>query len=261
RVIWQVSEDAALAAHVFTSNSFANEYLAKCDLGVQPFHPKPPGCSELGYFERDVPGAATTGNYLFVAKAGDPVLADLSGDRSQLASVQTYRFVVYIPVHGPNQTVDLARWVSVKIARLNDIERVTDPVKRTLLGQALYDEGVSIAWEPGRPIATGLRVINPSGSLSAFTPGTRVPGEPDQVRPAMFTPSRMALAQNGTLSSIPVPAFAIAGGGFPGGFEVKVDGNASGRMILVRLVVTSRLFDGNRSALVFTRTMSNRGTM
>lgn len=263
RVSRVVSDDASIASHVFTTTGEAAEYLARCDLaGMVPFQPRAPTATERGYFTKDTATSATTGNFLFLAKACAPFRADLSGDRTVIATVGSYRLVLYMPVVTPGRSLDLARWVSHKVARLNDIQRVLDPVRRTLLGQKLYDEGFRFAWEPGRPIATGLQLITAAGGLLLPGVDDKVPGEQGELRPALLQVSRMALAANGALPSIQVPAFAIAqGGGFPGGFEVKVDGTGAGRMILVRLVVVGTIFDGSRNALAFTRTMSNRGTM
>lgn len=262
RVVRQMSDDAAFASHVFTSTGLASDYLAKCDLaGLSLFSPMPPTPTEKGYFDKDTAGSHATGNYLFMAKLGDPFLADLVGDRSQIVSVGTYRLVLHALVSTPDQTVDVARWVSKKLARLNDIERVTSPVQQAVLCQKLYDEGFRFAWEPGRPPATGLRSILPGGTLQALGDTERVGYENSELRPAIFKLRRMSIATNGMLPNVAVPAFAIAQGQFPGGFEVKVDGNALGRMILLRLVVVGTIFDGGHNVVVFSRTMSNRGTM
>jgi hypothetical protein len=261
RVIRQVSEDAAFAVHVFTASGDAAGYLAKCDLrGLTPFCPTPPTTTERGYFEKDVAGSPTTGNFLFVGCALDPFLTDLAGDRTDIASVTVYRLLLYLPVTRSG-SLDLARWASQKVARLNDVERVSDPVKRTLLLQRLYDAGFRCAWEPGRMVAGGLREISSSGSLSAFSGTDRIAQEPAESRAGMLHGSRMEVARNDSLPNVPVPGFAIANGGFPGGFEVKIDGNASGRMVLVRLVITNKTFDGSRNALAFTRTVANRGSL
>jgi len=262
RIVRQMSDDATFASHVFTTSGYAAAYLAKCDLaGLSLFNPAPPVATEKGYFEKDVAGTPTTGNYLFMAKAGEPFVADLSGDRSRIVSVDTFRFVLHAPVNLGGQSVDVARWVSQRVARLADIERVSSSVERTVLGQKLYDKGFRFAWEAGRPTGTGLMAIAASGSLYTPLPSERIPYDRAELRPAMLKLQRMALATNGMLPNVAVPAYAIAQGGFPGGFEVKVDGNALGRMILVRLVVVGAVLDGSRNTVVFSRTMSNRGTM
>ncbi|MEZ5963861.1 MAG: hypothetical protein R3F56_08460 [Planctomycetota bacterium] len=262
RVVRQMSDDAAFASHVFTTAGFASAYLAKCDLtGLTLFNPVAPTATEKGYFEKDVAGSPATGNFLLMAKAAEPFLADLVGDRSQIVSATTYRLLLYGLVSQPDQNIDVARWVSQKLARLNDIERITSPVSRTVLCQKLYDKGFRFAWEPGRAVAAGLMAITASGSLRPLNPTERIPGENAELRSAMLKLQRMSVARNGTLPTVAVPAYAIANGDFPGGFEVKVDGNAQGRMILLRLVVVGVVFDGNRNAVVFSRTMSNRGTM
>lgn len=262
RVVRQVGDDAAFASHVFTTAGFADSYVTKCALaGLGLFNPVAPTPTEKGYFEKDLPGTPATGNYLMMAKSGEGFLADLAGDRSQIVSVSTYRYVLYAPVTTSAQTIDLARWVSQKLARLNDIERVTSPVQRTVLGQKLYDKGFRYAWEPGRPVATGLRKIAPSGALDALGSSDRVPCEQSELRPAMLRSQRMAIAANDSVPNIQIPAYAVAQGGFPGGFEVKVDGTSLGRMVLIRVVVVGTVLDGSRNAVVFSRTMSNRGTM
>jgi hypothetical protein len=257
-----VSDDATFAGHVFTASGEAPLYLDRCDLaGLVPFAPRPPVVTEQGYFERDTTGNESTGNYLLLSKSQDPFLADLVGDRSVITSTETYRFVLYMLVTTPSGNLDLARWVSQKIARLNDIERIVDPVQRTLMGQKLYDAGYRFAWEPGRRLVNGLRHITSSGALAVPAPSDKIGCEQAELRTALLQAHRMGIAANDALPSIPVPAYAIAAGQFPGGFEVKVDGTASGRMILVRLVVVGTLFDGSRNALAFSRTMTNRGTM
>lgn len=262
RIVWQVSEDASLASHVFTAGGEAAGYLGRCQLGtLTPFCATPPTTTERGYFEADTPEERSTGNYLLLAKNRETFLADLSSDRTAITSVGVYRFVLYLPVTTLAGTLDLARWVSQDIARLADIERITDPVKRTLMGQKLYDAGFRFAWEPGRSLATGLREITSVGSLTIPGTSARIPGDQTEQRSALLHNHRMSLATNGSLPNIAVPGYAVAEGGFPGGFEVKVDGTATGRMILVRLVVSHTLFDGNRNALAFSRTMSNRGTI
>ncbi len=254
-----VSDDASLAVHVFTVLGDADAYLAKCDLaGLATFHATPPTATEVGYFQKDTAGSPTTGNYLFLAKSTDAFLADLVGDRSFISSVATYRLVLYVPVTTPSQNLDLARWLSQRIGRLNDVESIVDPVHRTLMGQKLYDAGFRFLWEPGRGIALGLRVITPSGTLVMPTGADKIAVEPVELRTALLQSNRMSIATNNSLPSISVPGLAIANGEFPGGFEVKVDGTAAGRMILVRMVVTGTIYDGSRNALAFSRTMNNR---
>ncbi len=260
RVIRQVSDDITFAAHVFTTTGWASAYLAKCDLGnlQRPSGQTAPTMTETGSFEPDTSTSRNTGNFVFLAKSEDAFLADIHGDRSMITSVGVYRWMLYTLVHS-GEKLDLARWVGERIARLNDIERIAEPVNRLTVGQKLYDAGFRIAWEPGRNLLTGFRIINADGSLAS--PGSeKVSGEQRELRTGMLRNSRLEVPRNNQIAHIPVPAYGLVSGDFPGGFEVKVDGTPQGRTVLVRLVLLASTAKGIPNAVAFMRQCSNRST-
>lgn len=261
RVIRQVGDDITFASHIFTTAGWASAYLAKCDLRglARPSGQTAPTMTEAGRFEPDTADNRNTGNFVFLAKPEDAYLADLYGDRSVIAAVSVYRWMLYTLVQQENGKLDLARWMGEKIARLNDLERIVDPVQRLVVGQRLYDAGFRFAWEPGRNVLLGLMHISPSGSLTPVS-SERVAGEQRELRTGMLRNSRVEVARNNQLPHLPVPAYGLVNGDFPGGFEIKVDATPQGRTVLVRLVLVSSVNTSLPNAAPFVRQCSNRST-
>ena len=66
----------------------------------------------------------------------------------------------------------------------------------------------------------------------------KVQGDPDLERTAIVGEQHIYVAPNGKVGKVTVPAYGQATEqGFPGGFEVRIDGPSTGKLVLVRLVL------------------------
>jgi hypothetical protein len=247
RIARAISEDATLALFLFGRTAMGADFMQHLDLsGLRPYTGnKLPAITSAGYFDRDPPGTALTGNLLFFARSISPVDVEFEvDDEEEHFIIDAMRIVLYAPCvvspAGQPLRFDLCRWSSVAVIRLNNIEAIGDPVTRVALCAKLHDMGYRFAWEPGRDWASGMFEIGASGSLTpAAESSVRLPRSEENTRMRLLAGMRMELPRNASLMNVKIPAYAqaTASSEFPMGFEVKIDGVSAGRMVLVRLVV------------------------
>lgn len=239
-----IEQEVTCAQRTFTSCADDLAWLQAMAIGgglLQAGH-QLPALTDRGLFERDPPATAETGDLLFLATRADRV-SDLVIDAAGQAltpPVQTYRFVLYVPGETAHGT-DLLRWVSDPLADYWDVESIADPGLRAEAWAALYQHGLRLAWDPQQPRAHGLFAILQGGGTALLGEGRTVAGAEDAALSRALGPRRMRIAGNHGLHGLAVPEFANARGVFPGGFEVKIDGGAAGKLVLFRLVIESTM--------------------
>lgn len=249
RVIRGIEHDATFAAKIFTERPASRVYLDAMDFPVADVLPgaKMPVLTGRGYFEEDPSGVVETGNLLFMACAGPASKVETwtdGGADTATLRIDTFYFVVYYLTRDEQGRIDLASWGSVRVANQGDIAYVTEPGRRSELLIKLLGVGVAYAWDPLSTRENGLFRIEQADSsawLEQLGDGEKLPGDPRRHAPGSFTTRRLQVAKNGALPQAQVPLFATPdpATGFPGGFEIKIDGPTSGKLMLLRLVLSS----------------------
>ena len=247
RIVQGVASDLEAAVRVFTENEESRSLLTRLDLGtIVPLSSAVlPTATSRGFFAPDAEGKREAGNMLLVARAIQPIDVP-TGIGSHRARIDRYQFVLYsLSRSGPR--LDIDRWASMPVARANDIAEIADPDERTGTIMALHQAGVTIAWRADEPIIeSSLFALNANGGAPLLDPSELIPSAPREVQSALLERARLVIARNGAAMNVPVPLYAHALSDYPHGFEVKLDGDGTGRLVLVRLVVGSPLRPGER---------------
>jgi hypothetical protein len=246
RVASAIEQDVAHTVQMFAEDARGRGFLARMELGRTLLAgSRLPVSTTRGTFEVDPADEVQTGNLLFLARMMAPTLADAGESGApELLRIDTLRFVVWFLESGEVTGVDVGRWSSAPVARLQDLAALSDPDRRARLCRSLWSAGIRHAWDPRvDPAAGALWAIDADGELAAM--GTaRIPADPQQCELRILGRRHLGIARNGT-TAIDVPSFARAQPGFPHGFEIKCDGDATGGLLLVRLVASNRV-DGQR---------------
>lgn len=235
QVARRIEQDVNYATRLFTDNAADIEYLQAMGLGFDPLAAgrRLPKLTAQGYFEADKVGNVETGNVLFVARRLPRV--EIETDPSATYHAQSLVFVVCMPIDQGGR-LDLLRWTSSPVIDYWDVMDITDPSARAEVLAELHQNGVHYAWDSTSPRASGLFEITPAGGLQPLATDKTVAGT-EEARP--FLARRIQIAANGETGTIQVPLYARALAAFPGGVEIKVDGAASGKLVLFRLVTQS----------------------
>lgn len=258
RVARRVERDVDYSTRIFSNSAQDSEYLQAMDVGYDLLGngARLPQLTANGYFEPDPPGVVETGNVLFVARRGPRV--EVKYGMTGQFHVQSLVFVVTAPI--PEATsFDLIRWISDPVVDYWDVNEITDPIARVDVLEQLYDNGVRYAWDSTSPRPTGLFEVTPSGTLSQLATDAFVSGGEavDSSRP--FGKRRMRLAGNGKAGRWNVPAYAKADGTFPCGFEIKIDGSAAGKLLMLRMIAESASPTSQDVAVEIQRFFSSQG--
>ena len=230
--------DASVAAQVYDRASGA-AWLALMPL-QDPLAPgaRLPVVTERGYFDVDPPSTIESGNALLLARDAGTWSTDVgTSSRPDRVRVDLLRLVLWHPMRRTDGKLDLSRCATGRLARLTDLLAIEPSSRRAEVAQRLRDDGVAFAYEPYRRPDQGLQRISASGSLSAPPTGTKLPLDAGECRRSVFAVQRVELCANGKAVGIAVPRYTRVDGVFPGGFEVKLDGPATGRLLLLRLVL------------------------
>ncbi|MHC5066148.1 MAG: hypothetical protein ACYTG5_19485, partial [Planctomycetota bacterium] len=175
------------------------------------------------------------GNIMFMARSADVATLDLgAGD---FARIDTYAFVIYYLREAAGGNLDLGEWTSVRIASLGDINEVTDPLRKMNVLDELRNLNINYAWDPDKGRVRGLHRIV-VGATQQLLLTDKIPADPLRCFPDLMSMRHMRVAANGSLN-IPVPAYGNASPGnpYPGGFEIKLDGDDNGKLLMFRLVI------------------------
>ncbi len=242
RVAAMIENDAGRAMQLYTEDGASRAYLARMGLGDRtPLSGnRMPVLSPDASFGIDPPDAVYTGNVLFLGVRDGHALVDAAdvGAPTDLLRVDVLRLVCWFPEAGPAGQPDLSRWTSAPMARLPDLMAITPVDRRTRLALGLYQQGVRYTWDPHEPAATAFRTIEPDGSTLLMPVDERLAGDPTETELGMFSRRNLIVARNGCVAA-QVPAFARATATFPHGFETKISGDASGGLLIVRLVAST----------------------
>jgi hypothetical protein len=242
RVMRGLVNDLTFSVRLFADGQAADDYLAALAYprSVVTADARLPALTDKGFFEPDPAGKLETGNQLFLARYVSPVVVTIpKGTTTQPMRIDTLGFIVYYLRAGNDGNLDLERWGSVPLARQDDILMVPVTERQNAL-QQLYAAGVRYAWDTNAPAATGLFEISSSGAMDLLPSTRKVAGDPAQIQTSIVGSRHMAVAKNGKTGRYHVPGYAAPGAlGFPGGFEVKIDGPPSGKLVLLRLLLRS----------------------
>ncbi|MEZ5962530.1 MAG: hypothetical protein R3F56_01670 [Planctomycetota bacterium] len=245
RIASLVEADASYAVRVFGDNDYGRAYLARLDLASilrgssMLAGSRMPTATMVGSFEHDPAGTNETGNLLLLVRKEKSVTVDISADASgDLRRADTFRFVAWYLHTGPETGVDLARWSSGLVARRADVLAVADPASQQRLVSGLVALGVSYAWDPASAADVAFVHCRADGTVQPMVAGELLPPDRAASEAGILATRHVGIASNATAGA-QVPLFANASGDFPGGFEVKRDGDGSGDLLLVRLVVVN----------------------
>ena len=194
-----------------------------------------------GTFSPDSAGLTLTGNVLLTFRRfGHELGVVTTGSGPQDLRVDIFRIVAWYLTEGTETGVDLNRWCSVKLARMQDIQSLGDPDQRLQFGLSLYDQGTRYAWDPLSPSPVeGFFEIRTDGSLHRLDASRKVPMDDTESTDKFFGRRFCGVAANETPTA-QVPKFTTATASFPHGFEIKRDGDGSGDLVLFRLVTATR---------------------
>ncbi len=208
----------------------------------------------------DPPGVPETGNVLFLLRRGPKVRAQGGYGDSGNHLVQTYEFVATAPAAAAPDDArrDLVRFVSGPVADALDLLAIADEDERRAVVSELHDEGVAAAWDASAEGRAALLELSRQGDLLPW-PDDRLLecGEDAGTRPLA---TRAAwLAEDHDSDRRPVPLFARPGAKAFGGFELKLDGGAAGKLLLLRLVVETATPQGRSVTAEMRRLVDTRG--
>lgn len=238
RLLRPAVDDVSFSVRVFDEGSDSDAYLALLavprDLAMRGS--RLPVLTNRGYFDLDGLGRPETGNLLFLGRYEQPALVRGADADSELR-VDTVAFVLYFLERRRDGALDLSRYASVPLARYSDVMAVADLQERRQILVQLHSAGIRFTWDVDAPARQGLLVITAEGLLRPLALEERIPAAPEGVRRRLLANSGLQVAPNGKVGRLTVPRYARADGDFPAGFEVKVDGGTTGKLMLLRLVL------------------------
>ncbi|MGE0143323.1 MAG: type II secretion system protein J [Planctomycetota bacterium] len=247
KLVQAMSQDLEAGVRVYTESPTSRRLLGWLDLG--PMAPSQstvlPIATERGFFDVDAMGVRETGNMLLIARTL-PAIEVPTGVADRRARIDRYQFVLYC-LHRDNDRLDLDRWASAPIARVEDIAAIPDAVERGAVVAGLHAQGVPLAWRRDEPVVENAFFHLLAGGRSPrMQPPAKIPSSAHELVRDPLLRSRLMVASNGSAGSDPVPRYAHELPNYPHGFEVKIDGDGTGRLVLVRLVVVSAPAVGER---------------
>lgn len=247
KLVQAMSQDLDAAVRVYTESPASRALLARLDLGpmTPPRSAVLPIATERGYFDVDAIGVLETGNMLLIARTL-PAIEVPTGVADRRARIDRFQFVLYC-LHRENDRLDLDRWASAPIARVDDIAAIADAVERGAVVAGLHAQGVPLAWRNDEPVVeNAFFQLLATGRSPRMQSSGKIPASAHEIVRDALLRSRLMVASNGLTGSEPVPRYAHELPDYPHGFEVKIDGDGTGRLVLVRLVVVSAPAVGER---------------
>lgn len=244
----QIETDVSAAARLFTDTAVDREYLQAMSVGSELIGAgnQLPVLTNVGLFDRDPTGIRETGNIVFLGSRRDRIAVTVdtaTGPATYYA--QTYQFTI-CTTRSNGDRIDALRWVSSPLVAYWDLMEIESELDRTAALTQLRDSGLRYAWDPKADRANGLFAVLAAGAMTPLSPDDRVSGAYDE-RGVLITASRpMRVVPNQGITQLPVPEFATPAGAFPGGFEVKIDGGPSGKLLLFRMVLESTIANERR---------------
>lgn len=246
RIMRGVVRDLTFSVRLFGDGVDSDDYLDALAWPSSEALPdaRLPTATDLGYFDADPSGKLYTGNTLFLGRFQSSVMVNVSmpaaggGTAPQDLRVDTLGLIIYYLRVNEDGVLDLERWGSVPVALYQDLMVIEDVVERASAGIQLLANGVSYVWDTGETAANGLYELTSTGQMSLLPSSSKIPGDPAQIQRSIVGSRHVRVARNGEPGRIKVPLYAEAGStGFPGGFEIKVDGLSTGKLTLVRMAL------------------------
>lgn len=256
RTVGRIEIDAGYAMRVFQENEHGRSHLARLDLaailapGEAPLAgARLPVATNTGAFTVDPEDAPETGNMLALGRRDGTIRVESTTDETpHPRRIDVLRIVCWFLHDGPDTGVDLARWSSPRLARLADITATGDPARRARLVANLCAAGVRHAWDPAADADTAFSALGEDGAIVPMGAGDLLPPDPEQCEVGIGATRHIGVAKNGTPGT-DVPMFAHATAGFPHGLEFKRDGDGSGDLLLIRLVLATTTDSGRQVAV------------
>jgi len=241
RIMRNVVQDLTYAIRVFSDDDDGGGYLRQMAYPKDQLMPgsRMPALTEIGFFARDADSEPQTGNLLFFARHDQPRKVQVQVDGAdQAVRIDTFRFGVYYLHVDPEGHLDLARWASVPVALSSDLMVVKDSGERVRALLQLHEAGIRHVWDKAAPVGASLFELTETGTTRVLPRSVKVPGDPSQQQESIVGSLRARVASNGRVGGLWTPAYAAATvDGFPGGFEVKVDGPSTGKLVMARLML------------------------
>lgn len=170
--------------------------------------------------------------------------------------IDLYRFYYYYlttsnthPI--PNVTTyRLVEWQSIQYADYFEINAFNDNVLQTnVIKWLVTQKSITNAWDPTQSMpVSAFYTLDNNGNANNVTAAVTI----QEAQALILTHVSSGILSNGfgygiapnsanwPSATATVPLFAVANGNFPGGFEVGITGNATGRSVLTRLVVSAK---------------------
>ena len=235
RIVRTIERDVGAAVRVFSQNDPDTlGYIEKLEMPVASIARgfQFPVRTRENYVRPDESGARQTGNLIFFgATAGTQQVDLVSGPRR----IDLRRFVLYYESEAKGN-LELSRWGSVILASRGSLDQFTDPTEQSQIVQALAATGVKYAWSLTEPPDAALSELTPGGAILPLL--GKLPADDNYAVAGFLAQHNMQLSPNGAVKRAAVPVFAqaVPATGFPGGFEVKIAGPATGALMMIRLV-------------------------
>lgn len=252
RIVEVIESDVKHSLRLFGERSDHRAYLERMDLapvlgavGGILSESRMPVATTSGAFAPDG-DTVETGNMLFLAiRDGHEVVEATVDSVTFRRRIDIRRFGLWCLHRGVETGVDLAQWRSERIAHFADLDSIEPVARRDAVVAELVARGIRFAWDSGMPAADAFKELDASGAIRDYPEGVDglLPGDEPECESAVLGRRFVGVAQNG-LANPSVPEFAKATQGFPHGFELKHDGDGSGDLLMIRLVVSNRTTEG-----------------
>ncbi len=239
RIMETMVHDGNRALRVCRDDVEGNAYLTMMDFA--PFTPltgsKLPVEGHYGYLTRDEESLRETGNTALMVCAGAPLSAQINSKRVRFDRVT---FVAYYLWRDSEGMVDIVRWESTPFARYQEMAALDNDADRAVAAAVMSQVGITLAWDSSEGATNLFYTIDGSGRLMAVTSGFKIPANPNIDNGGMAGEANYQIAPNGLDIPIEVPFYARLEADFPHGFEIKTDGDGTGCLIALRLVLKGR---------------------
>lgn len=248
RVAQDIARDVRFAVRAYSEAATNRQFLSFLALkpGTLSASNRFPIASRVGMFDVDPPTKPYTGNALFIVKSLPSQIVDLSQlvGIKKLYRIDAFQFLIYYVTQRADGRQDIGRWSSHPVASYTELSAIEDENERAKAVAQLADQGVCCAWDPTE--VASLAFYNLDARTGAMTLATAadkpVRQAVDLSIEEMLVARHLEIAENGSVR-MAVPKFATEGPNFPHGFEVRIDGPGTGRLVLIRLVVAKRAGD------------------
>ncbi len=262
RITIQLVEDVANATKIWKDDDADAPLMhLKMQFGEVPTAPGSayPVATNRGFFVADTVATVETGNALFFARSASMENFEIGTPLvPRVHRVDMFRFVRWSTRVRADGSLDLDRYGTVRVARYNDFANVINPVERVNLITALLAAGVDTLWHLHKTADVSFYKIEPVTGARAYTITDKVLTDPLETGNGLASSHRAFVAPNAHDIPPSVPEYATPGAvNFPGGLEIKLDGDGHGGLLMVRLVLASPPRAGTRQGFAVSQRIVN----